>query len=68
MSLSWFLFLIVTIILLQGWIYKHWGLSGLTYTRTFSTSAVFEGEEAEMVERIQNKKLLPIPWLRWSPK
>ena len=68
MSLSWFLFLIVTIILLQGWIYKHWGLSGLTYTRTFSTSAVFEGEEAEMVERIQNKKLLPIPWLQMESK
>ena len=68
MSLSWLLFIIAVIVLLQGWIYKHWGLTGLSYTRSFSTPAVFEGEEAEMVERILNNKLLPIPWLRVESK
>jgi uncharacterized protein (DUF58 family) len=68
MSLSWFIFVTAILVILQSVIYKRWGLTGLSYTRTFSEPAVFEGEEAEMVERIQNRKLLPIPWLRVESK
>ncbi|NLB41709.1 MAG: DUF58 domain-containing protein [Clostridiales bacterium] len=68
MSLSWFIFIIVVIIVLQSQIYRKWGLSGLSYTRSFNMPAVFEGEEVEMVEVIQNRKLLPIPWLRIEAK
>jgi len=68
MSLSWFIFIVTLLIIIQAFIYKRWGLSKLSYTRSFNTPAVFEGEEAEMVERIQNKKILPIPWLRVESK
>ncbi len=68
MSLSWLIFIIIVIIAFQAWVYKKWGLSGLSYTRSFSMPAVFEGEEVEMIERIQNRKLLPIPWLRIEVK
>jgi uncharacterized protein (DUF58 family) len=68
MSLSWFIFVTVVIVMLQGLIYRRWGLKGLSYSRSFSTRAVFEGEEVEMVERIANNKLLPIPWLRIEAK
>ena len=68
MSLSWFIFITVAMIVIQSYIYRRWGLTGLSYTRSFHTPAVFEGEEAEMVERIQNRKLLPIPWLRIEAK
>jgi uncharacterized protein (DUF58 family) len=68
MSLQWFLFITAVVIILQGWIYKRWGFSGIIYTRSFSTRGVFEGEEAEMVERILNQKLLPLPWLRIESK
>lgn len=68
MSLSWFLFITGIVLIIQSVIYKRWGLTGLTYSRSFSTSAVFEGEETEMVERILNNKLLPIPWLRIESK
>jgi uncharacterized protein (DUF58 family) len=64
MSLSWFIFITAVIVIIQGLVYKRWGLTGLSYTRSFSEPAVFEGEETEMVERILNNKLLPIPWLR----
>lgn len=47
-----------------GWIYYRWALARVTYDRYFSQSTAFEGERIEMVERIANHKLLPIPWLR----
>lgn len=68
MSLQWFLFITALILVLQGWVYRSFGFSRLTYSRTFSTRAVFEGEEAEMVERIVNRKILPLPWLRIESK
>ncbi len=64
MSLGWFLIILALVLALQSLIYGRWGLSGLSYRRWFSTDAVFEGEEAEMVEQIKNRKLLPLPWLR----
>jgi uncharacterized protein (DUF58 family) len=47
-----------------GWIYYRWALAKVTYERHFSKAIAFEGEQIEMVERIANRKLLPIPWLR----
>ena len=68
MSLGWFLFIMVAVLYLQSRIYTKWGFKGLTYERSFNTNAVFEGEEALMVERIRNKKLLILPWLRIESK
>ncbi len=68
MSLQWFLFITAVILILQGWIYKRFGFARVEYTRAFSTPTVFEGEEAEMVERILNQKILPLPWLRIESK
>jgi len=39
------------------------GLKGLNCTRAFSRLAVFEGEEAELVEVVRNEKAFVIPWL-----
>lgn len=68
MSLQWFLFIAAIVLLLQGWVYRRFGFHKLSYSRTFSKHAVFEGEEAEMVERIVNRKILPLPWLRIESK
>lgn len=43
---------------------NHFALRGLTCTRAFSKSAVFEGEEGEMIEVVRNDRPLLIPWLR----
>ncbi|HZK35218.1 MAG TPA: DUF58 domain-containing protein [Bacillota bacterium] len=68
MSLGWFLFILVLVLFLQGRLYARWAFKGLTYERSFNTHAVFAGGEASMVERIRNKKLLILPWLRIESK
>ncbi len=47
-----------------GMLLRHYGLRGLTCSRSFSRGAVFEGEEAEMIEVIGNDRLMLVPWLR----
>ncbi len=47
-----------------GSLLKHFGLKGLRISRAFSQRAVFEGEEAEMVEVVVNDRPFLIPWLR----
>lgn len=64
MGIHWFILVTLVVVFIQGTIYKRIGLSRLTYSRYFSTRAVYEGEEVEMVERIANFKLLPLPWVR----
>ena len=49
---------------LYGLLLIHVGLKGLSITRAFSRAAVFEGEEAELVEVVVNDRPLIIPWLR----
>lgn len=48
----------------QFLIYKKYALRGVTYTLTLSQTEVFEGDEFEAVEEIENAKWLPLPWVR----
>lgn len=64
MSLFVYLFVLLAVAGGYGWVLKCWGLSGLTCGRTFSRDAVFEGEEAELVEVVSNDRPLLVPWLR----
>ncbi|MFE5317540.1 DUF58 domain-containing protein [Paenibacillus sp. NPDC056579] len=64
MSIHWLLFITLIVLVLQVILFRFFGDKGLTYHRYFSMKACFEGEEAEMVERIANRNLLPVPWLR----
>lgn len=47
-----------------GLILTKLGLRGLQCTRAFSSPAVFEGDEGEMVETVRNDRPVLIPWLR----
>ncbi|NMA94710.1 MAG: DUF58 domain-containing protein [Clostridiales bacterium] len=67
-SLGWFVFVTLIFALIQSEIYRRWGLSRLQYMRRFNKKAVFEGEDVELVERIFNRKPLPLPWLRVESK
>lgn len=49
---------------LQGQWYKRRGLARLRYERRFDRAFAYEGDEAEMLERIANDKATPLPWLR----
>jgi uncharacterized protein (DUF58 family) len=55
---------LVVLLGLISWIYRKNALRHMSYTRYFSKETAFEGEEVEMVERIVNRKLLPLPWVR----
>lgn len=48
----------------QYLLYTVRGLKKLTYTLTISVDEAFEGDEIEIVEEIDNAKLLPLPWIR----
>ncbi|AIQ47062.1 hypothetical protein R70723_15100 [Paenibacillus sp. FSL R7-0273] len=64
MSLPWLIMSTLLLLVLVSVIYQRNALKNLSYTRYFSASAVYQGEQIEMVEEIANRKLLPLPWLR----
>src|SRR5690554_1411782 len=68
MKIQWLIFVSLVVVLIQAWISRKWALKGISYDRFFSRSRVFEGERIEMIERISNRKLLPVPWLRIESK
>lgn len=45
--------------LYHGRMFRH-----LSYRCYFSTDEAYEGDEIELVEELENRKLLPVPWLR----
>lgn len=68
MNIHWIILVAFVMVLVQAWVARKWMLNGISYGRSFSPSKAFEGQEVEMVERISNKKLLPVPWLRIESK
>ncbi|GIP40385.1 hypothetical protein J31TS4_36650 [Paenibacillus sp. J31TS4] len=64
MAIGWLLFVAFLVVVGQSWVYKRYSLRGLSVSRTFSEQAVTEGDEVEMVERIANRKPLPLPWIK----
>lgn len=48
----------------QYFLYKNLALKNVSYKLTFSKTEVFEGDEFEAVEEIENAKWLPLPWVR----
>lgn len=58
------MFIAFIVIAGQSLIYKKWALKNVKISRSFSQPAVFEGDEVQLVERIANRKMLPVPWLK----
>jgi len=54
----------IIVLLTQGVIYHVLALKGLTYSCTLLHYKLYEGESNELVEVIENKKLLPLLWLK----
>ncbi|HZJ57204.1 MAG TPA: DUF58 domain-containing protein [Clostridia bacterium] len=68
MSIQWIIFVTLIVVSVQAWITDRFMLRGIGYNRYFNVNSAFEGQEIEMVERISNRKLLPVPWLRIESK
>lgn len=64
MNIHWFIISAVLVIMIQFFIFRIFNLKGFTYERSFNKTHCFEGDRVEMVERLVNRKGLPIPWLR----
>jgi hypothetical protein len=45
-------------------VFRLFSLKGITYKRFFDRERAFQGDEIAMVEVIENRKLLPLPWVR----
>ena len=48
----------------QAWIYSHYWEKGLSAELLFSRESAVEGEECLLLERVENRKLLPLPMLK----
>jgi uncharacterized protein (DUF58 family) len=64
MGIHWLIFIAVLVLVAQTVLYKKRGIQKIGYDRFFNVQHAFAGEEVEMVEKITNRKLLPLPWLR----
>jgi uncharacterized protein (DUF58 family) len=49
---------------MQGWIFTKYVFRKLDYSCKFSTDKAYEGDSLFLVETVQNRKLLPVPWLK----
>ena len=64
----WLIIIVGVFAILQSRYYARVSFKKLRYERTISKSAVFEGENLDLVEVIVNNKLTPLPWLRVESK
>ena len=64
MSVLWLVVMTIAFAVIQAAVFGHFNFRKLTYSRSFDRTHAFEGEKAELLESIENKKMLPVPWLR----
>jgi uncharacterized protein (DUF58 family) len=64
MNIIWFSVVVGLLVLLQMQFFRWTGLWKVTYRRYFGNHAVYEGEKTSMVEVIENRKPLFVPWIR----
>lgn len=64
MGAYWILLIAAVVIVVQGKIFKRTALKKLNYSRSFKVSTCYEGDSVELIEIIENRKALPVPWLR----
>jgi uncharacterized protein (DUF58 family) len=57
--------IILLLIVAVSTVWKNLSLWGVTYEREFDRTRVFPGEPITMTVRVQNRKWLPLTWLRF---
>jgi uncharacterized protein (DUF58 family) len=55
--------LTLVLVLLAAGLWGRYGFTRLSYRRTVEPAAAFHGDEIELVLRVANRKVLPLPWL-----
>ena len=64
MNVFWLLLVAGLLAFGQMLLFKRAGLRGVAVDRRFTKARVFAGESLEMIETIENRRILPVPWLR----
>ena len=64
MTLLAVLVLLILAVWLQGLVFRKFSFRKLRYTCRFSTSEAMEGDEIALIEEVENRGLLPLPWLK----
>ena len=64
MNILWVLLMGLAALVLQAALFGLFALRSLRYRREFTRTTLFAGETTEMVETLENRKFLPVPWLR----
>lgn len=64
MGIVWFIIIVGALVVIQMEFFHIVGLRKVEYRRFWAKNIVYEGDKNEMVEVLENRKSLPIPWLR----
>lgn len=64
MELIAILLIVLAVLLGERLLYRKLVLRGVEYRVRFSTDEAFEGETIEIIEEVENRKWLPVPWLK----
>lgn len=64
MRIFWLFAVAAALGVLQASVFRRVGLRSIAYARKFSRSGVFVGQSVQLVETLENRRPLPIPWLR----
>jgi hypothetical protein len=54
----------VIMIMVESWLTMKFGLSKISIERSFDTLHANFGQSIHLIEKISNRKLLPVPWLK----
>lgn len=54
----------VALLFLESWVTMKYGLSRVSIERSFDVLHANFGQTVHMVEKISNRKLMPVPWLK----
>ncbi len=64
MRILWLFLVMLALCALQSILFRRLGMRSLAYKRTFSRTSVHAGDRLHMIETLENRRPLPIPWLR----
>jgi uncharacterized protein (DUF58 family) len=64
MAIHYLLLTLFALYVLQTMLFRRFGMRSVEYERNLSVGACFQGDEISLVERLENRKWLPVPWLR----
>ncbi len=64
MELLIIVIIIAAVVVVEQMVYSRFGSKNISYSCKFEDETINEGDETTLSETVENKKLLPVPWLK----